>query len=143
MPYYTNCGVELKPNARFCHKCGKMIVKEELGKKEPRESGVVSPALHALRTMLGPGSTIVTINRLRKEEGLFEEVVQVLLESNDDEARLRAANACMHNIWHACCIPPCTEKSQGLEAHEISLESVVEDEDTKTQSFIHRGKKRR
>lgn len=27
MPYCANCGVELKPNARFCHKCGKMVVR--------------------------------------------------------------------------------------------------------------------
>lgn len=25
MPYCSNCGVELKPNARFCHKCGKSV----------------------------------------------------------------------------------------------------------------------
>lgn len=32
MPYCSNCLVELKPNARFCHKCGKMV-------GEPKETG--------------------------------------------------------------------------------------------------------
>lgn len=34
MPSCTRCGTELKLDAKFCHKCGKMVAKEKPGKKE-------------------------------------------------------------------------------------------------------------
>ena len=61
--YCTNCGTELKENAKFCHQCGTPVLQDNNGIKvyEDGKGGLIIDAPE--------GSTVTISDEMPKKEG--------------------------------------------------------------------------